>query len=285
MSSIEATTEIRALATTTTPATGPSALSAIAYQTATIVAALAIPTLAAILLDERQLNGVSVWDKPLKFEAALVVHLVTLGLIATLLTVEAGRQHLVRWAFQITAFASIAEIGYIVLQAARGRASHFNSATELEFIMYMMMGIGAVSLVVAAFVVGFTLLNGAKPTTGPGLRVGSAWGLMLGAGTTLLIGGVLSSGLIAGPGHWIGGIHNDAAGLPLTGWSTTGGDLRVPHFFATHMMQALPVLGLLADRFFQRHATTLVGAGAVTLIGLVVLTFVEAVAGVPFLRM
>jgi hypothetical protein len=283
MPTIEATTDFRAPAAMTAP-TSPNALSAIAYQTTAIVAALAIPTFTAVLFDDRQLNGVSVWDKPLKFEAALVVHLVTLGLMATLFTVEAGRQRLVRWAYQITAFASVAEIAYIVLQAARGRASHFNSATELEFVLYLAMGVGAVSLVVAASAIGYALLNGAKPSIGHGLHTGSAWGLMLGGVATLLVAGVLSSGLIGGPGHWVGGIHSDAAGLPLTGWSTTGGDLRVPHFFATHMMQALPLLGLFADRFFPRHATTVVGAGALTLVGLVVLTFAEAVAGVPFVR-
>jgi hypothetical protein len=278
------TTETRALAATTTVPAAPRALPAIAYQTAAIIAVLAIPTLAALLMDERQINGVSVWHKPLKFEASLVLHLVTLGLLATLFTFEASRQRFVRWAYQITAFASIAEIVYIVLQSARGRASHFNFATDFERTMYAIMGVGAVSIVIAAFAIGYALLNGANPSTGRGLQVGGAWGLMLGAVMTLLTAGILSSGLIAGPSHWVGGIHGDAAGLPLTDWSTTGGDLRVPHFFATHIMQGLPLLGLMADRIFRRYATLIVGTGAAALISVVILTFVEAVTGIPFLR-
>ena len=37
-------------------------------------------------------------------------------------------------------------------------------------------------------------------------------------------------------------------GLPFVNWSTTGGDLRIVHFFGMHAMQALPILGFLLDR-------------------------------------
>jgi hypothetical protein len=92
----------------------------------------------------------------------------------------------------------------------------------------------------------------------------------------------MSSGVVDGPGHWVGGIRSDAGGLPLLGWSRTGGDLRVPHFFATHIMQALPLLGLAADRMAPGRVAVTILAGAALSIGVVSATFWQAVQGIPF---
>ena len=34
-------------------------------------------------------------------------------------------------------------------------------------------------------------------------------------------------------------------GMPLTDWSTVGGDLRIPHFVGMHALQALPLFAIL----------------------------------------
>ncbi len=105
---------------------------------------------------------------------------------------------------------------------------------------------------------------------------------MLGALLTLITAGVLSMG-VDGPGHWVGGDRTDATGLFLTGWSTTGGDLRVPHFFATHLTQAIPLAGLIADRSGAHHPGLWVAAVAAAGTGVVAFTFLQALSGQPFL--
>ncbi len=54
--------------------------------------ALALPSLIALFIDERVLNDISVWIKPLKFQASLILMLGTLLLLLVLKDAEdAGR--------------------------------------------------------------------------------------------------------------------------------------------------------------------------------------------------
>ncbi len=252
---------------------------------AAIMVALALPTFAAQALDTRTLIGVSVWDKPLKFEISIAIHLATLALIVSMMTPQARASLLVRGAALVNVLAGIGEIAYILYQAGRGRASHFNFETPFEIVMYGLMGAGATAMVVATLVLGLKARKSLAPSLGAGLKLGIVLGLTLGATLTLITAGLLSSGTLAPFGHWVGGVRSDENGLPLVGWSTTGGDLRVPHFFATHLMQAVPLLGLMADRVVGRYSTSIVANGAIIGVGVVVATFAQAVMGMPFLAL
>ena len=76
--------------------------------------------------------------------------------------------------------------------------------------------------------------------------MGAVLGLIVGSVVTLPATAPLAAGVIDGSGRWVGGVRTDATGLPIFGWSTTGGDLRVPHFFATLLLQILPLVGWIA---------------------------------------
>jgi hypothetical protein len=75
--------------------------------------------------------------------------------------------------------------------------------------------------------------------------------------------------------------------MALTGWSTTGGDLRIPHFVGMHALQALPLLalllGVLATRLPRLRPaaarTELVVVGAAAYAGLVALVTWQAERG------
>lgn len=243
--------------------------------------ALFAVTLGALLLDERALNGVSVWIKPLKFQASLALHFATLVLLARLLTAARRRAPAVRRIVSLSTAAGLFEIGYIMLQAARGRASHFNQDTMLESVMYVFMGVGAVMLVVAPLVMGVWLWrdHGRALQSDP-LRLAAALGLVLSAAATLIVAGYMS-----GTGaHWVGNVTSDAGGLPLVGWSQRVGDLRVAHFFATHGMQMLPLLGF-ALRARGTRGSLYVAAATAAWLAVTAATFLQALLGQPLLSL
>jgi hypothetical protein len=83
--------------------------------------------------------------------------------------------------------------------------------------------------------------------------------------------------LAGNTGHWIGGDLNDASGLPIFKWSTTGGDLRVAHFIGLHAMQIVPLAALSGKR-------SVVWGVAIVLTIATVLTYFQALSGTPLLR-
>ena len=65
------------------------------------------------------------------------------------------------------------------------------------------------------------------------------------------------------------------------GWSRTGGDLRVAHFFALHLHQALPLVGLAIVRGGLPRPMVAVHLSAVLMVGWVIFVFVQALQGRP----
>ena len=80
----------------------------------------------------------------------------------------------------------------------------------------------------------------------PPQRAGYLWGVRLGV-SLFVIASWLGFVIVANNGHTVPA-PDGGPGLPFVNWSTTGGDLRIVHFFGMHAMQALPILGFLLDR-------------------------------------
>jgi uncharacterized membrane protein (DUF441 family) len=255
-----------------------------ALDAAAICFALLLPTAVIALVDTRSLDGAGIWAKPLKFQVSFGLHLLTVVVLLPLMAGDVRRRAITRVPVGLLTVGALLEVLYVTLQAARGRRSHFNLETSLESLLYYgVMGGAAVAIVVATAWLGGLIWRHPASRQRPGLVLGAGLGLVLGSAVTVLVTAPLAAGAIDGPGHWVGGLRSDAHGLPLVGWSTTGGDLRVPHFFATHLMEVLPVAGWIGDRLLPRRARALVWATAA--LGLVVTagTLAQAVSGQPFL--
>ena len=233
--------------------------------TATVVIALAaLPIMVAMALDPRAFEGDSIWLKPLKFHIALTIYTGTLAAFAMLL--PEGNFTTRRWRIWIgiTLAAMAYELIWIGAAAALGTASHFNQS-GIWVALYAVAGVGAVTLTALSLTMGLAFWRRA---TSP-LLLSVAIGLILTFALTVPIAATLSSG----SSHFVG-TPVTGARFPLMGWSTEVGDLRLPHFLATHAMHAVPLAGLTGSR--GAVWTTAAGWTALTL-----WCFARALQGLP----
>jgi hypothetical protein len=79
------------------------------------------------------------------------------------------------------------------------------------------------------------------------------------------------------------GAPDGGPGLPVTRWSTEGGDLRVPHFFGLHALQVLPLFALFLERRRRAGEARPVVALAVGWMGLMLVGLWQALRGQPVL--
>jgi hypothetical protein len=89
--------------------------------------------------------------------------------------------------------------------------------------------------------------------------------------------------------HSVGVAGGDSGpGLPFLHWSVTGGDLRPAHFLGLHALQILPIAGWLTNQWTggpMRIKLAGVVATAVVVAGVIMFLFVQAMAGIPIVRL
>ncbi len=246
----------------------------------------AIPAiLIAFQFDARMINDIPIWVKPLKFHVSTSLHLITLAVLVQFLSKDTRTSIWLGAVAVISAVAAVIELLIISGQAVRGVPSHFNFATSFDAIVYAMMGVGALLLIMPALVLGLRFLTApVSEKLSPGLKLGAGLGLTIGFILTLVLAGYMS---MRSGGHWVGGPQTDEGGVPIVGWSRQGGDLRVSHFIATHLMQVLPLVGYLGDKLFGVDSATpkrIVWIAAISGTALTIATFMQALAGQPFVR-
>jgi hypothetical protein len=267
-------------------------------MTVGLMAAMAVVSLGGLVLDDRILLGAPIWLKPFKFAVSIAVYCVTWAWLLTLL--QRGRRLAHRVSTAIVVIL-VVEYGIIVAQVVRGRASHFNVSTPLDATLFSVMGVSIAALWTGTLVLTILVLR--TRIADPAAR----WAIRLGALVSLV--GIGLGALMVGPtgeqaqsmrnGTFEGfvgahsvGVSDGGPSMPVTGWSTTGGDLRIPHFVGMHALQALPLFALLlaalATRFARLRSETvrlrLVLVAAFGYAGLVALVTWQALRGQPLIH-
>lgn len=242
-----------------------------------VLAISMIPTGLAMALDPRLFQGESIWLKPLKFEFALSVYLLSLAFFARFLPDGMTDRRGYRIFAAIVILCVLAEMAWIGGSAMFGMASHFNLSNPVLEGIYGLMGLLAVTLTSASLVYGVAIWRHPAGLPDAALRLSVALGLGLTFVLTVIVAGYMASQ----PGHLVGVPLTDAR-VPVMGWSREVGDLRLPHFLATHAMHVIPLGGLLALRALSPAAALRsvwgLSAGFVLL---TLLTFAMAIRGLP----
>lgn len=250
--------------------------------------ALLVPSALGVWLDPREIAGAPAWLKPAKFALSTAVYTLTLAWVFTYLP---GWPRTRRIVGRATAVVMFVEIAIIDLQAWRGTTSHFNISTPLDATLFAFMGLAIVVQTSVSVAVAAALWRQ------PFADRATGWALRL--GMTITIVGAFTGGLMTGPTQAqlaearathrlaLAGAHTVGApdggpGLPVTGWSTRHGDVRVPHFVGLHALQALPIVALVALRRRDERSRTRLTLAAAAVYALVFVTLlIEALRGVP----
>ncbi|MEJ2853045.1 MULTISPECIES: hypothetical protein [unclassified Saccharothrix] len=243
-----------------------------------LMGALTVVSAIGLVVDDRILVGSPIWLKPFKFGISLALYGVAL---AWMLTFATRLKRLTRWAGTAVAVGLTVEMVVIVGQVLRGRRSHFNVSTDFDTTLWLTMTFSIIVVwvmhAIMALVLAFSRFEN-RPA-GLAIRLGlgiSLLGLSLGMLMTRQDSGVEG---VAGA-HSVG-VPDGGPSMPVTDWSTTGGDLRIPHFIGIHALHVLPLLVVLLGR---RANLRVIWVAAASYLGLTALTTWQALRGEPLLR-
>ncbi len=271
------TTQIRNAWTNSPPLTAVSGIMLAAF----------ILSVAGYFLDPRIITGVPAWLKPAKFGISSAIFCGTIAWLFGFITIWPRFRSFLGWAL---ATGLVVEVSIIDLQAARGTTSHFNITTPLDGTLFAIMGVTILILWLSS--IGVLVLLMRQTFRNP------AWALALRSAMLITVLGSALGGLmtrttprqtqerrlhqpvITNGAHTIGG-PDGGPGLPVVGWSTQHGDLRVPHFLGLHAIQIVPLLAWFVSR--RRNAWNLTAIAAAGYFFLIAILAWQALEGQPLI--
>lgn len=193
--------------------------------------ALAFVLACLSFFDERQLLGVSVWHKPIKFYISVSIYYWTMGWLMENLDQPKKVSRISLFIFLLLT----GELIIITFQASRAELSHYNISSYFNAALFQLMGIMIfLNSVVAAWVLFlFTKIK----TLPKGYLLSIKVGLII-----FLIAGYEGFFMAGRLGHTVGA-SDGQEGLFFLGWAKAYGDLRVFHFLGLHSIQVLSLAG------------------------------------------
>lgn len=211
------------------------AISPVLYYCALAHFALFILCIIIAIFDHRQLLGVNLWIKPIKFSISIVIYCLTWPLLLQYFPFELVKRRFARF----TVFAMSFEMFAIASQAARGQLSHYNHSSAYNLLLFNLMGVVIVSQTLFALYIGIQFFKVKTAQITPAML----WAIRLGIIMTCFF--AFEGGLMAARMSHTIGAPDGGSGVPLFNWSHIAGDLRISHFMGLHSLQILPLFVLL----------------------------------------
>jgi hypothetical protein len=256
--------------------------------------ATAVLSVLGLFIDPRLVLEKPAWAKTFKFSVSFLFYIPTLLWMVSL---AQTRRRLAYWVGSAIGAILLAELVMVVLQAVRGEAMHFNVSTPFNAVLWSVMS--ASIMVFYLFFLVAVIVLWRQFMADPVMRWAVRLALVvtfLGFGQGFLMtapNAAQAQALEAGQTVNLIGAHTVGAtsitpdsgpGLPLLGWSTQHGDLRIGHFIGIHALQAIPLFGFFLTRrraawLRVGHRVALVWLGAGGYLGLVALVTWQALRG------
>lgn len=272
----------------TSPLTGHRVLSG--YTVALLVFLPAL--LIAASIDERMVMDRNIWLKPIKFDLAIAIYLISLSLCAHLLPPTWRDSPRFNRYVAVVCFTVIIEMAWLIYAAAIGEVAHFNQTHPVLAPVYFVMGVLAIMLTSLSAVIGVGVLKHHDHSINPLIRYALGYSLLATAVLTVITASYLSAApaqMHAVLPDGVSVVDRDGA-LPLLGWLRNAGDLRVAHFFAMHAFHFVPCVAAIGVLMLPKPLTRQKPFARTAAIGLcaaytafVVFVFVQALVGKPFL--
>lgn len=235
------------------------------------------------ILDTRELLGVSVWEKPIKFFISAAIFSFTYSWLSSFITKGA------RWVKLAGLFIAVSlavELVLISAMAILGTTSHFNVSSPTATVIWSLMATFISIVLFSTIFISLMILFQKQQEFN--LKLALALGSIntaVGMGLAYLMTWPSAAQLanyqgIAGA-HAVG-VSDGGPGLPFLGWSTVGGDLRVGHFFGLHSIQVAAILLALSLLIPFAFRVPLILVGNLAWLGFVGLVTWQSLRAEPF---
>jgi hypothetical protein len=253
------------------------------FWLAVICVVVAIALIPLWILDSRELLGVSIWEKPIKFYISVAIFSFTYSWLSSFLT-RGGRW--VKLTGFVIAVSLAVENVLILAMASLGDTSHFNVSSPISIAIWSIMATFiSIVLFSTIFISIMIMIQKQQPFN---LKLALALGSIntaVGMGLAYLMTQPTALQLanyqgIAGA-HAVG-VDDGGPGLPFLGWSTVAGDLRVGHFFGLHSIQVAAILLAISLLMPLAFRVPLILVGNLAWLGFVGLVTWQSLRAEPF---